>query len=257
MRYTSIKRAIILDPKSFSWDGKNPAADFEVTHSFMGKPLLDHLIHAIEENGIKETVLLYPSEGEVKSHSRLFIRVNKNLAHEGPLGLLLEQEDLIKDDFVLIIGNQFFTPNILSQVIDERYLFSVGLRLTQKVGGGNWPQYRVVLDQKKQISELTDIPKEPGFNYLTTTGIWKIRGKTLQEFVEFYNSQYQYLIQTENEAKLKNQPLEWLLKEWAVNGKKCMGVKIEGVCLPFYSKAELVAIESILKQKILQTKNPQ
>lgn len=133
-----------------------------------GKPLLEHSIKALSQNGIKEIFLVVnPFREQIEKYfgdgSKFGVRI-KYLFQENPKGGTADavrQAKEIKENFILLNGDVFFHPSIIGKLM-ESYKDVDGLIVGKEVE--NPEEFGVLKIENGIITEIVEKSKNPPSN---------------------------------------------------------------------------------------------
>ncbi|MBM4448169.1 MAG: glucose-1-phosphate thymidylyltransferase [Chloroflexi bacterium] len=148
-----------------------------------GKPILQYVIEALAQNGIrdivlvvgyhKEQVLDYFGSGEPFGVALTYVTQQKQL---GTAHALAQAKEAIKDDFLVLPGDNL----IDADTIDRFAAVAPGAVLVKKVD--NPRRYGVVTVQRGTVQQIMEKPEEVASN-LVSTGIYAFN-RAIFDFVE-------------------------------------------------------------------------
>ncbi len=148
-----------------------------------GKPILQYVIEALAQNGIrditlvvgyrKEQVLDYFGSGEAFGVDLTYVTQQRQL---GTAHALVQAKEKIKDDFLVLPGDNL----IAADTIDRFAAVAPEAVLVKKVD--NPLRYGVVAVQRGMVKEIMEKPAEAASN-LVSTGIYSL-SKAIFDFVE-------------------------------------------------------------------------
>jgi glucose-1-phosphate thymidylyltransferase len=148
-----------------------------------GKPILQYVIEALAQNGIrdialvvgyrKEQVLDYFGSGEAFGVDLNYITQERQL---GTAHALAQAKEAIKDDFLVLPGDNL----IAADTIDHFAAIAPEAVLVKKVD--NPLRYGVVALQQGMVKEIMEKPAEAASN-LVSTGVYSF-SRTIFDFVE-------------------------------------------------------------------------
>ena len=148
-----------------------------------GKPILQYVIEALAQNGIrnivlvvgyhKEQVLDYFGSGEPFGVALTYVTQQKQL---GTAHALAQAKEAIKDDFLVLPGDNL----IDADTIDRFAAVAPGAVLVKKVD--NPRRYGVVTVQRGNVQQIMEKPEEVASN-LVSTGIYAFN-RAIFDFVE-------------------------------------------------------------------------
>ena len=155
----------------------------KVMLSIAGKPILQYVIEALAQNGIRDIVLVvgYHKEqvldhfgaGESLGVALTYVTQQKQL---GTAHALAQAKEAIKGDFLVLPGDNL----IAAATIDRFAAVAPGAVLVKKVD--NPRRYGVVTVKRGAVQEIIEKPEEVASN-LVSTGIYSL-SKAIFDFVE-------------------------------------------------------------------------
>lgn len=255
IRYTKIRRALILDPSAY-----RPTPENVGIHSvWAGKTLLEHQIHALEQNGIKEALVIVGPGVSVANNSFALQVINVKPG-QNSLGALSECMSFLSEDYLCIGGEVLLSPLHLSLLIDHPFPLTVLCRMRalnkMDVQSGAWVLQAGsdhMIHSMEYIHAL-DVSMYPSSHYETiqyiTLPVWKCRAPANIAFWDFFNTLVQYHVESGDGNHPHTNSWQWLFSQWVGERHKVAAVTTSEGILPFYSGEHMQQIW----QQLLQAK---
>jgi len=191
-----------------------------------GKPILEHLLSALKENGIEEVLVIV---GYRKEHVKNYFRDGEGFG----IGLgYLEQKELLGtadaiglaeehirgEDFLVVYGDLLIDPSVVKAALHE---YSDRGLITLTVAPVRDPsQYGVVASEKGLVKKIFEKPKSSSFGNLANVGVYifskeafkaiKMTSKSSRGELEITDSLNLLLKKKVQLASVKIDPRSWM-----------------------------------------------
>jgi UDP-N-acetylglucosamine diphosphorylase / glucose-1-phosphate thymidylyltransferase / UDP-N-acetylgalactosamine diphosphorylase / glucosamine-1-phosphate N-acetyltransferase / galactosamine-1-phosphate N-acetyltransferase len=167
----------------------------------MGKPLVQHVIEAMKDAGVREFIVVVGHESEkVKEFlgdgSALRVKVRYTIQEEalGMANALLTAEGLIKkeEQFLVVNANDIFEPKLIRSMIEKQKSTGAGIVMSCRTMQETW-KYGILSLEGDRIKKLVEKPpkgKEP--SNLAVIGAYILPGKIFDVYRKVGVSDKQY-----------------------------------------------------------------
>jgi glucose-1-phosphate thymidylyltransferase len=143
------------------------------------KPVLEYVIDAVKNNGIDEIVIVVGYKKEViMEHFKNYKGVKINyVIQEKQLGTghaLLHAKNQIKDNFIVLSGDNIIDNTSISKLIKDNSNYSILIKEHP-----NPSKYGAVFIEKEKLREIVEKPREEVGKFIST-GIYKLPKKIFE-----------------------------------------------------------------------------
>ena len=137
------------------------------------KPILEHVFDAVKKTGINEIIVVVGYKKEVimeyfKDYNDIKIKYVVQDKQLGTANALLKAKNHIKDNFIVLSGDNIIDQNSISNLIKDKSKYSMLIKEHPHPS-----KYGVVFIEKQSLKQIVEKPKEEIGRFIST-GIYKL-----------------------------------------------------------------------------------